>query len=189
MNEMMQAKAMQISVYNAGEYLRQCEYFKDPVLLGFPSADGRGCAAYSYSAVGISANTRYKDACFEFVNIMLSEDVQMLTENNPLNRAASEKNIDDVMAKMEDKYKRNVTEQGYTEAEAFMMGYTLPKKEWRDSYLEVLNNTECVYAFDDQVQKIISEEADAYFAGQKDIDSFIEILNNRVQTMLDERGK
>ena len=35
---------------------------------------------------------------------------------------------------------------------------------------------------------IIDEEMPAYFTGQKSLDEVIKIIENRAQTMLDERG-
>ena len=41
---------------------------------------------------------------------------------------------------------------------------------------------------DAAISKIISEEMPAYFSGQKDLEDVIEIMQDRVQKVLDERG-
>ena len=44
------------------------------------------------------------------------------------------------------------------------------------------------YIEDAYVSVIVREEMQAYFAGQKDLDSVIDTMTNRVSTYLNERG-
>ena len=48
----------------------------DAVILGIPSADGRGPLFEAYSSVAVSAQTKNVDACVEFVKILLSDEIQ-----------------------------------------------------------------------------------------------------------------
>ena len=41
---------------------------------------------------------------------------------------------------------------------------------------------------DDAIADIVMEEAEPYFAGDKDLDTVVEIIQNRVQLYLDENG-
>ena len=41
---------------------------------------------------------------------------------------------------------------------------------------------------DPSITVIITEEIPAYFSGQKNIDQVVDILENRVNTVLNERG-
>ena len=50
--------------------------FQNTILLGMPSSDGRGPSAHFVNSVGISAQASNPDACWEFVKILFSDDVQ-----------------------------------------------------------------------------------------------------------------
>ena len=59
-----------------------------------------------------------------------------------------------------------------------------------------LDNFECIiescsgrYSDDSPVSVILIEEMPAYFLGQKDLDSVIKIAQDRIQKVLDERGR
>ena len=69
-----------------------------------------------------------------------------------------------------------------------MMGYSKPKDNAKEIYLNSLDKVDSVYMFDTSIETIVSEEAQAYFSGQKSVDEFIANLENRVQTVLNEQG-
>ena len=188
MQEQLNKKARQIYLYSVSDYFREMGYMNDPVFLGFPSTDGRGPAASTQQTVGISATTENKDACIEFIKALLSADVQQLCDTNPINREAAASIVDGALASLNEEYKKNVEEYGYSDEEAIMMGYSKPKDNARELYLNALENVSSVYMFDSSIESIVSEEAQAYFSGQKSVDELISNLENRVQTVLNEKG-
>lgn len=187
MTERMESKAMLSNIFNSNSLISDSFNYKTPVLMGYPSSDGRGCSAATTSTIGICASTLYKEACIDFINVMMSEDIQSLCIDNPINRIAASNIVDKVIEGMKNEYQREITDMGVSEIDAKLWGYYIPDPGIKDDYLSILDNVEHAYSFDDQVLSIINEEAGAYFSGQKDMDSFISILENRVQTMLDER--
>ncbi|MBO7426752.1 MAG: extracellular solute-binding protein [Clostridiales bacterium] len=188
MQSQMNKKARQIYLYSVSDFFREVAYMEDPEFLGFPSTDGRGPAASTQQTVGISASTASKDACVEFVKALLSPEVQKLCDTNPISKEAAESIVDEALTSLNEEYRKNVEEYGYSDEEAIMMGYSKPKDNAKEIYLNSLDKVDSVYMFDTSIETIVSEEAQAYFSGQKSVDEFIANLENRVQTVLNEQG-
>ncbi len=77
-----------------------------------------------------------------------------------------------------------------TEAEMAMFGFDATPVEASviDSYESMINSCSAVSTTDAAITAIIREEMPAYFSGQKTLDEVISILEDRIQTFLDERG-
>lgn len=160
-------------------------------MYGYPGMTGKdGPTAYVTSSAAISAviSDEMKAASWEFIKMMLSEDVQKKEQDgNPVNISAytyKTQRAVDVMNASYDSYVKN----GMGEAE--LAQYYLYRLD--DSVVEyvvdIAKSVTSVNSIDTSVEKIIYEEMGAYFAGQKDIDTIVRIINNRVQTVVNERG-
>ena len=57
-----------------------------------------------------------------------------------------------------------------------------------DIFAEVIQNASGFYSSDSDVTSIIYEEMPAYFCGDKTIEEIIPIIEDRIQTVLGERG-
>ena len=168
-------------------YINESGYYDDPGFYGYPSIDGRGPILNPYSTVSISASSSLKDACLDFIKVLLSEDVQDESYSNPVLRASAEKIIDDTFKTASDNYNQMKTEYGISDAEMRDWGYSKPSATAKEDYLEILENVSVYPKFEGSVTDIIVEEARAYLSGQKDVEEFIKNSQNRVQTYLDEK--
>ena len=52
--------------------------------------------------------------------------------------------------------------------------------------MDLVTSVSTVYSYDTDLMKIISEEAAAYFAGQKSVDETADIIQNRASTYISE---
>ena len=77
-----------------------------------------------------------------------------------------------------------------SEASLAMMGIDTTEIDYSviDNYEAMIDSCSSVSATDPAVTAIIREEMPAYFSGQKTLDEVIPIMEERVQTFLDERG-
>jgi hypothetical protein len=57
-----------------------------------------------------------------------------------------------------------------------------------NDFEKIIDSCSRIYSEDADISKILIEEMPAYFTGQKDLDSVIAIVQDRVQKVLDERG-
>ncbi len=179
--------ARQSYIDSFSTYINESGYYDDPGFYGYPSIDGRGPILNPYSTVSISASSSLKDACLDFIKVLLSEDVQDESYSNPVLRASAEKIIDDTFKTASDNYNQMKTEFGISDAEMRDWGYSKPSATAKEDYLEILENVSVYPKFEGSVTDIIVEEARAYLSGQKDVEEFIKNSQNRVQTYLDEK--
>ena len=160
------------------------------VILGLPSYDGRGPIITSSDSVAISAQTTAPDACKEFVSILLGEDIQVLygyQNGLPVDRSAFQTASSGYI----ESYNHNIEiySRRMTEAEMIMYGLdTEPMDESAIGELSDLIDSLSGWCINDgSINAIIREEMPAYFEGQKTLEQIIPVLEDRVQTVINER--
>lgn len=160
-------------------------------MYGYPGMTGKdGPTAYVTSSAAISAaiSEEMKIASWEFIKTMLSEDVQKKEQDgNPINISAYTYKAQKAVDTMNASYDSNI-KTGMEEAELAQIGLYRIDDSITDYVVDIAKSVTSVNSIDTSVEKIIYEEMGAYFAGQKDIDTIIRIINNRVQTVVNERG-
>ncbi len=155
---------------NIGGFLtRNTFYAPLKTLLGYPSSD---------ACIGISAlaPSTVVDGAWEFIKTCLSNEVQEVIARdytNPMN-----KSVFDSAAK--------ITLENYNKSE---MSYGVELDDSViTSYKETLMSASVVENLDPAVLNVIREEMPAYFLDQKTLDAVLSIINNRVTTIIKERG-
>ena len=153
------------------------------------SFDGRGPAIEVVSSVAVSAGTTCKDGALEFIDILLSENVQYLNSpsiSNCINKAALRRVCENSVDSINDQYERQKA-YGATEAQLAAWGYGKVDASMIDDYFKCLSTSSTIATVDTSVLLIVIEETSAYFNGQKNIEEVAGIINNRAQTVLNER--
>ena len=171
-------------------------YYSDRIaelkVLGIPSEDGRGPSMMAGSSVGIAAHTKERQACVDFVDLLLSQKIQEAFEewddNTPVLRSAFEAAAKRQVDAFNDNYHQN--QSRYTRAQ--LMEYRLAWYEIDDSvvgeYEKMIESCKSMSTFDPALELIVQEEIPAYFSGQKSLDEVINIINDRSKTYLSERS-
>ena len=167
------------------------KHANDTTILGLPSVDGRGPMLSVSSSVAISAQTAEADACWAFVETLLSYEIQEYYAQSGMGcpicieayETSAQEFIDDYNESMA-KYSNYLTE-----AEMAMFGFDATPVEASviDSYEAMIDSCSAVSTTDAAISVIIREEMPAYFSGQKTLDDVISVMEDRVQTFLDER--
>ena len=172
--------------FGAGYYLTtMVEYGNADAILGIPSADGRGPTIGPYITVAVSSHAQNKDACGEFVKILMSDDIQSnlaMGDRFVTNRDAFRKGAEAAVE--------------YYNGDGFRayFGGGGPHSQDRVVFSEKdINNIEKIImscsgidTIDPQVSIILVEEMPAYFSGQKDLATVTRIAQDRAQKALDE---
>ena len=174
----------------SGYFYGLAEYKGDDLtILGLPSADGRGPAFQAYTSAGVSSQAPDKDACIEFIKLILSDEIQenlAMQENYVLNREAFRKGG------------KAAVEFYNGPAGDISFGYDMQtgaKLQNRIKFSEKdIDNLESIilsvsgaWSQDQSVNLILIEEMPAYFTGQKSLEDVVKIAQDRVQKVLDER--
>ncbi len=164
---------------NIGGFLtRNTFYAPLKTLLGYPSSDACGPYITVDTSIGISAlaPSTVVDGAWEFIKTCLSNEVQEVIARdytNPMN-----KSVFDSAAK--------ITLENYNKSE---MSYGVELDDSViTSYKETLMSASVVENLDPAVLNVIREEMPAYFLDQKTLDAVLSIINNRVTTIIKERG-
>ena len=168
-------------IYGFYEFEAFAENFNDAVILGYPSVDGRTATIGSDMAVSISSHTGDESSCKKFVSILLSEDIQKtLYMNIPINKkcardialmaiAENNKNVD--------AYEGNKFAKAGKKIDAALA----------DAYIGQLSTATTSGFVYHSISLIIYEEIPAYFEGQKSFEEVTKTINDRAQTVLNER--
>ena len=160
-------------------------------VLGLPSYDGRGPSMKISSSVAISATTKEKKACLEFVKVLLSEEMQksfgLYEEITPVRETAYEATALEAIGKYNSVYKRYKSQ--YTKDMLLEMGYPFCEvdKNAVSDYEQMLRSCSVIGEEDAAITIIVKEEMPAYFTGQKSLDDVIKIINDRARTYVNER--
>ncbi len=180
--------ASHTTCYGTSAYFGELARFNgDYTIAGIPSYDGRGPQFDAWVSVAVSAQSTDVNACAEFVKILLSDDIQngfAGQEYLVLNRDA----FKEIGLIAVDYYNgtgvRRLASQGYSLTENRIV-FSLKDI---DDLERIIFSCSSMDSEDSAISIILMEEMPAYFLGQKDLDAVINIAQDRVQKVLDERG-
>ena len=156
-------------------------------ILGIPSADGRGPLVSSACSVAVSSRAKNTDACVDFIKTLLSDDLlydMAKTQGFTISREAYHKTEEATLDHINGP-------QGYEPASSSGMSsrHSIRFTEKDMTELEnILLSCSHFDSSDSSIDMILIEEMPAYFFGQKDLDAVISILQDRIQTVLNERA-
>lgn len=181
------------TVYEA--WLNGYYNFAEPTTpVGYPNDHGIGSAVKAINSYAISAKSPYKDGAWEFVKSFISAENQLKDERYdywglPILKEALEDSAKYIMEKPyyidQD---GNKVEQDYTiwiknEEVVIEPADEQEKQRWIDFILSV--ETKASDDYQDALE-IISEEAAAYFSGQKTVEAVMEIIQSRMNIFISE---
>lgn len=166
--------------------------FGEPITFkGYPGAKGNGAAFTNYTEVAITSKAANPDGAWAFVKYFLSEEYQdQLGYEFPVRKSSLEKQ----MAKAKEKpywIDENGEKQEYDNT-YWIAGTEIKIGENTDEdnqrILDLINSTTNVSRYDENIFKIISEEAAAFFEGQKSAKEVADIIQNRVSNYIAENS-
>ena len=160
-------------------------------ILGLPSKDGRGPDMSIWSSIAISAQTSEKDGCIALAKFFLSDSVQESFSVSggeiPVNKESFRKASNAAVDKYNAVYEKNKAMYKPNELIENGMPWHSIDKAAVDDFEQMINSCERLSSSDPAISRIMDEEMPAYFTGQKTLDEVIKIMQDRVQTVLNER--
>lgn len=166
---------------------------EDLTFLGLPSHNGCGPELYITVSVAVSAKTKAKDKCIELVKSLLTDEIQLIEAGYNGGSPATESAFDIWAEEVIDINNERIREyrKEYEAGRTFSPDMRLEEIDpvVIQNYKDAVNACSCIPSIDSAVSIIIREEMPAYFTGQKSFDDVIKIINNRVTTYINERGK
>lgn len=160
------------------------------VMVGYPNADRNGIFR-SGSTWSINANSGHVEGAWEFIKFLLTE-YQYEEQDMPVLKEAYDAKVEAAM--IPNTYmdynvvtgKETEVEEPYSVRNGVAL-YAMSKEQVQAFHELVENANASVSDFDWGAWNIISEEAGAYFNGDKSLDDVMEVIEGRMQIYISER--
>lgn len=172
------------SIYNMDSFTYNWNLLGDPVsFMAYPSDYSTGLSFSSYRYFAVSEHSENKKEAWDLSKILLSEEYQERLDEVfigfPVRMEAFDKAIE--------KAKQLKDQQNNWDWGLGMSTQPLPQ-DGADAVREIVEGITTMGMYDDGVMGIIEEESAAFFSGSKSAEQVVKVIQDRVQTLLNERG-
>lgn len=187
---------VQTSISSMQEYIMYEAMFGEPIAFcGYPtSSDNGSFVCNAGSTMGINAKSPNKDGAWQFIRRSFTKEAQEGSFRGgdygfPVMKSALEKKFEEDMTEeyYEDvdgtKKRSEKTSWGY---DNFSVRIFAAKDYEVETVRKLIEGTDKMYQYDEKMMEIITEEANAYFEGQKKAEETADIIQNRIQVYVNE---
>ncbi|MDE5854988.1 MAG: hypothetical protein K2H19_08015, partial [Ruminococcus sp.] len=184
-----------LGIWNFHQFIKETD-----TLVGYPSSDGTGAyidTSHSYNfAINKSSSAEKQEGAWNFIRRFADEEYQTSEyvyyddsgkeafyhdeAGIPINDNVFEKMSKEIMdGKI---YSSIISSQG----QEYDIG--LPTQEEYNRLVKYISNVKRKKIIDNSLWRIIDDDIDAYFKGEKTIEETVEIIQNRVSIMVSEKS-
>jgi hypothetical protein len=165
----------------------------DVTFVGFPTESKNGNAFQLYGGLSMSSSCTEKDGAWQFMRTMLTEDYQKEnTWDFPTNQSVFDQKLEEAMTPVYytdpetgEQVEQSQGSWGWGE-DLVVEIYALTQED-ADQFLDLINSTNRVYSYDEDIMEIINDEAAAYIAGQKSAEDTAAMIQSRVSLYVNEQ--
>lgn len=157
--------------------------------IGYPVSNGSGTVISATSSLAITSKAKNPQGAWEFVKHFLSDEYQNEVGGNfPVKLSAYDKLMQQAKEKP---YYMDENDNKVEYDNTYWIGNTsvnigVNTDADNEKMMNLIKSATSTYSYDNDLMKIISEEAAAYFAGQKSVDETADIIQNRASTYISE---
>ena len=180
-----------LSGFRDYSYTKQVVFGEDITLIGFPIEDGLGGCLNIDQTMAISAASKNQDAAWEFVKSFFTEEHQDALDYDFPVRISSMKKLE--KEAWEKPY--YINEEGNKEEYddyVYVGGVEIEvvplTEEETGELLEYIMSLDTVCTYNEELNNIITEETESYFAGQKTVDEVVDIIQSRAKIYVSENS-
>ena len=185
-----------LSIVNGSDFqqfqMDKAMFGGDVTYIGFPTTSGSGSAFQINTGLAMSSSCANKEGAWQFIRTVLSADYQ---QDNvwefPTNKEAFDSKLEDAMTPVyyTDPETGEQVEQpmGSWGMEDLTVEMYALKQEEADQILELINSTDRVFTYDQDIFDIISDDTGAFFEGQKNVEETAALIQNRVSLYVNEQ--
>jgi len=164
----------------------------DLTFIGFPSKDSSGTVLVPSERLGISARSKHKDGAWEFIKYLLTDEYQSNRNHVwafPINNYSLDQIFEEAMTP------NTYIDENGNEVESpkmgmgmddFMVDIMAATQEEVDEIKALMDSIDSVYTMNTSVLDLITEDAQYFFEGQKSATDVASVIQNRVQTYINE---
>jgi ABC-type glycerol-3-phosphate transport system substrate-binding protein len=137
--------------------------------VGYPTSTGNGAKLYANSPVAISSKCQNQEGAWEFIKSLLSDENQLSWWVLPVTRSGLNQVLEEAM---EQSYYTDEDGNKVPDDSIYYIGdteYTVQPitQEQADAFVDYVNGATTVDNYDSDIMDIVTEEAEAYFSGDK----------------------
>ena len=167
--------------------------------IGWPTTNGVGSIMSFDNGYAISKNCTNKEAAWEFLSSMLTEDAQKEVYSIPANRNVFNQKLEELMTPSYRKDAQGnfiLDENGekipqsrgswYDENGLEHNVYAMTQEQ-ADAVLSVITTCTKVANYDTSIYDIVNEQAQAFFAGQKSVDEVCRLIQSKANIYVNEQ--
>jgi hypothetical protein len=157
-------------------------------LKGFPDVEGSGAMFSITNMFGISSKSEKKELAWDVIRMLMTKEYQSISAQKvfgfPSRLDCFEEEIQE--------YKKDKSKYNFEKGTEWQYGndkgiYTVLSEKDAARIKETIYETKKVYIKNSELEKIICEEAGAFFSGDKDSDIVCELIKNRMELYRMER--
>ncbi|MBQ2824574.1 MAG: extracellular solute-binding protein [Oscillospiraceae bacterium] len=174
--------------FNSMIEIEKGKFGEEVTFIGYPVSSGNGSVINANSSYAITAKAKNPDGAWEFLKYFLSDDYQNNASNFPVKLSAYD------ALKEQAKEKPFYTDENGNKVEyenTYWIGETsvdigVNTDADNEKLMNLITSASTTYQYDTDLMKIITEEAAAYFSGQKSLDETADIIQNRASIYISE---
>lgn len=160
-------------------------YESDITFIGYPNTKKTGSYFMFDNMLGMSSTSNVKEGIWEFLRTFMTKEYQdTYFDLGDVTRADSFEQM------IERKMQANYYAEKYCDTHGTWWDYSVELKPLTkahvDKYKDLVNYTKKPLQNNSVIRSIILEEAQAYFAGDKNVDETARIIQNRITTYVNE---
>lgn len=164
-------------------------YFGEPVsMVGVPSDNGSGSMLQISTSLAIMSKAKNPDGAWEFIKTLLTDEAQDNVSDFPIKLSSLNKMAE--KAKERPYWENSDGTKEYYDDQVWIgdQTFTITPNTDADNerMMNFIKSIDTVYEYDTDLIKIIDEEVQAYFSGQKSVDEVADIIQNRASTYINE---
>ncbi|MCR5656803.1 MAG: extracellular solute-binding protein [Butyrivibrio sp.] len=183
------AERIYLTSFSDYNYAKKGVFGEDISFVGFPSDNASGSCITPTLQLTMSANSKVKDGCWEFMRYFLTDEYQNTIDGNwpvsmdkinELAAAAKKKPV-----YIDEDGKEQEYDDTYYIGESEIIIDPMTDDEV-NAVIDYINSVTQVGSYNDSVLNIIQEESEAFFSGQKSAKEVADIIQSRVQIYVNE---
>lgn len=180
-------------LYNFDDISLYTTLFNDEIrYIGYPSSEEKPVYLVTNNLYGICEKSEYKEEAWEFLKTMYASEYQKDSYEFPTNKKAFEEMYEEAIRDniyidengVEQRNARGGASVGSVEVTLYK-----PTEEEAQIVRELYESADSVFQYDEELIKIITEEAGAFFEGQKSFEEVSGVIQSRVSIYLAEQGQ
>lgn len=164
---------------------------EDITFIGWPSQEKTGTSVTFFSGLAMYAKSENKDGAWEFIRTFLTKEYQYNLDQTFL---PTRQDVFNMQMKEHTTSTEYIDEYGKV-VKPWSSGYYIDdykvefgpmSQEEAASFQNLVDSIDHMYYYDQNIMNIVLEEAESYFNGEKSAEEVAEIIQNRVQTYVNE---